>query len=427
VQILIIGMLDEREEALALLKEKIEGRGHKALIADVSIGTGALAPALKPDITPAEIAQAGGSDIETIRGMLAKERERATSMLAEGLAKKALELYHAGQLNGVLAVAGMTGTFLSLTAMRALPFGLPKVLISSVAAMPAYANRFAEYFGVRDITVMHTVTDTVGMNALVRNLMVNGAGAICGMVEASEPPVKAASRKPLVAMTEFGFCDKGAGYVRAEIQNKYNVVSFHATGLGDRAVEDLVGQGFFDAFIDLVPANYGEYLLGGNRASAPDRLEAACRCGIPYILSPCGFDMLSCGPLERKDKNDPLWTSRNLAGRKLFVQDALRVQARTSSEEVTLVAQAVATKLNAHRNRRLVKFIIPTQGFSSLSGEGGQLYAPEIDRVFTETLQAKLDPEIEVIEVDAHINTPEFGKAVAQTLMDSVSQSGGAG
>ena len=304
--ILIIGMVDEREEALTLLKEKIERRGHKVMLADVSIGTGALVPALKPDITPSEIAQAGGSTSETIRGMLAKERDKAIALMADGMAKKAAELYAAGQLQGVIAVAGMTGTFLSLTVMRALPFGLPKVLISSVAAMPAYAGKFADYFGVRDITVMHTVTDTVGMNSLVRNLMVNGAGAICGMVEAYEPPVK--TDKPLVAMTEFGFCDKGAGYVRAQIQSKYNVVSFHATGLGDRAVEDLVGQGLFDAFIDLVPANYGEYLLGGNRASAPDRLDAACRTGIPYILSPCGFDMLSCGPIERKDKNDPLWT-----------------------------------------------------------------------------------------------------------------------
>lgn len=414
MKILLIGMLDEREEALSLLKEKIEGRGHQAIIADVSIGTGALAPALTAQITPAEIAAAAGSSIETVRGMLAKEREKAISLMAEGLTKKAVELYATGEMNGVLAVAGMTGTFLSLTCMRALPFGLPKVLISSVAAMPAYANRFAEYFGIRDITVMHTVTDTVGMNSLVRSLMVNGAGAICGMVEAHEPPVKA--DKPLVAMTEFGFCDKAAGYVRAEIRDEYNVVSFHATGLGDRAVEDLVGQGLFDAFVDLVPANYGEYLLGGNRASARDRLEAACRTGIPYILSPCGFDMLSCGPIERKDKNDPLWTSRKLAERKLFIQDAMRVQARTSSEEVTTIARAVAEKLNKHPHKRLVKFLIPSKGFSSLSGEGGQLYAPEVDRAFVEALRESLKPEIEVIEVDAHINTPEFGKAAARAL-----------
>jgi uncharacterized protein (UPF0261 family) len=414
-------MLDEREEGLSLLKDKISRRGHRAIIADVSIGTGALAPALAADITPAEIAAAGGSTIETIRGMLAKERDKAISTMAEGMAKKAVELYAAGELHGVIAVAGMTGTFLALTVMRALPFGLPKVLISSVAAMPAYANRFADYFGVRDITVMHTVTDTVGMNSLVRTLMVNGAGAICGMVEAYEPPAK--SDKPLIAMTEFGFCDRGAGYVRAELKDKFDIISFHATGLGDRAVEDLVGQGLFDAFIDLVPANYGEYLLGGNRASAPDRLEAACARGLPYILSPCGFDMLSCGPIERKDKNDPLWTARKLAERKLFIQDAMRVQARTNAEEMATVARAVADKLNRHKNRRLVKFIVPTKGFSSLSMEGGQLYAPEIDAVFARTLKECLSPEIEIVEVNSHVNTPAFGKAVAQALLASLAAS----
>lgn len=414
MQILVIGMLDEREEALSILKEKIQGRGHQAVIADVSIGTGALAPALQADISPEEIAAAGGSDIQTIRGMLAKERDKAISMMADGMAAKAVQLYAAGELQGIIAVAGMTGTFLSLTVMRALPFGLPKLLISSVAAMPAYANKFAEYFGLRDITVMHTVTDTVGMNTLVRTLMVNGAGAICGMVESAEPAAR--SDKPLIAMTEFGFCDKGAGYVRAKIQGSYSIISFHATGLGDRAVEDLVGQGLFDAFIDLVPANYGEYLLGGNRASQPGRLEAACRRGVPYILSPCGFDMLSCGPIERKDKNDPLWTSRKLAERKLFVQDAMRVQARTTADEMATIARAVADKLNEHKNRQLVKFVIPTRGFSSLSVEGGQLYAPEIDRVFTDTLKECLSPEIEVIQVDTHINTPEFGQAVVQAL-----------
>jgi len=421
MSILIIGMVDEREEALTLLKEKIEKRGHEVMLADVSVGTGSIVPALKPEISPEEIAQAGGSNLETIRGMLAKERDKAISMMAEGMAKKTVEMYAAGELQGVITVAGMTGTFLSLTVMRALPFGLPKVLISSVAAMPAYASKFADYFGVRDITVMHTVTDTVGMNMLVRSLMINGAGAICGMVESFEPPIK--TDKPLIAMTEFGFCDKGAGYVRAQIQSKYNIVSFHATGLGDRAVEDLVSQGLFDAFIDLVPANYGEYLLGGNRASAPDRLDAACKRGIPYILSPCGFDMLSCGPIERKDKNDPLWISRKLAERTLFVQDAMRVQARTNADELTTIAKAVAEKLNKHTNKRLVKFIIPTKGFSSLSIKGGQLYAPEIDLVFINTLREYLHPEIETIEVDAHINTLEFGKAAAQSLDASLAKS----
>jgi len=417
MSIAIVGMLDEREEALWLLKEQIEQRGYKTILIDVSIGTGGIKPSLEAEVTCEEVAQAGGTTIDKIREMMAKEREKATSIMADGLSRKVLELYQAGELKGIIAVGGMTGTFLSITAMKALPFGLPKLLISSVAAMPAYAGRLAEYFGVRDITVMHSVVDTVGLNPLVRSLMVNGAGAICGMVEKFEPPKK--EEKPSIALTEYGFCDKGAHYVRELLEQDYDIISFHATGLGDRAAEDLVNQGLFKAFVDLVPAGLSEYHLGGNRTAGPDRLEAAGNQGIPYILSPCGFDMISCGPIERRDKGDPLWVSRRLAERKMLVQDAIRVQARTNAEEMQTIARAVAEKLNKHRDKKLVKFIIPTRGFSSLSVEGGALYDPDTDKVLVSELRKHLDPEIQVIEVDTHINTPEFARAVAEALEES--------
>jgi uncharacterized protein (UPF0261 family) len=415
--ITVCGMLDEREEALQLLKEQIEKRGHKAILIDFSIGTGGAVKALEADITCDEVARAGGRSIDEIRETLAKEREKATSAMAEGMTKKVLELYQAGELKGIIAVAGLTGTVMSLPAMKALPFGVPKLLISTGAALPAYAGRLSQYFGVRDITVMHSVVDTVGLNPLVRSLMVNGAGAICGMVESHQPPRKEA--KPSIAITEFGFCDKGAHYTRELLEKDYNFISFNAQGLGDRAAEDLVSQGLFEGFIDMVPAGLGEYLLGGNRAAGPDRLEAAGKQGIPYILTSCGFDMISCGPLERRDKGDPLWVSRKLAERKMLVQDAVRVQVRTNTEEVQTIARAVAEKLNKHQKKKLVKFIIPTRGFSSLSVEGGALYDPDTDRAFIDELRKSLDPEIQIIEVDAHINTPEFARAVAKALDES--------
>ena len=173
---------------LKIIKDQIEKRGHQAILIDVTIGTGAIAATLKADVSSDEIARLAGGTLEDIKKMLAKERDKATSLMAEGLSKKVLELHQAGQLKGMIAIAGMTGTFLSLTAMKALPFGVPKLLISSVAAMPAYANRLAEYFGLRDITVMHTIVDTVGLNPLVRTLAVNGANAISGMVEGLEGP-----------------------------------------------------------------------------------------------------------------------------------------------------------------------------------------------------------------------------------------------
>src|SRR4030042_419895 len=397
MSIVMVGMLDEREEVLKIIKEQIEKRGHETLLIDISIGTGAIVPSLKADVTCEEIAKLGGGTIEQIKGLLAKEREKATSMVAGGLSKKVTELYQAGELKGMIAIAGMTGTFLSLTAMRALPFGVPKLLISSVTAMPAYANRLADYFGVRDITVMHSVVDTVGLNPLVRTLAVNGANAIAGMVERLETPKK--EKRPSIALTEFGFCDKGAHYVRDLLEKDYDLISFHATGLGDRAAVDLVSQGFFEAFIDLVPASFSEYLFGGNRASGPNRLDAALHTSVPYILAPCGFDMISCGPIERRDKGDPLWVSRRLAERKLLLQDAIRVQARTSPEEMAQTAKSVAEKLNRYPNKKLIKFVIPKKGFSSISVEGGALFDPPSDEVFINELKRNLNPEIRISEV----------------------------
>jgi len=418
--IAIIGMLDEREAGLTLIKNYIEQKGHKALLIDISIGTGAIDSALKPDIPCEEVALAGGTSIDAVRKMLAKERDKATSSMAEGLGEKLLNLHEAGELKGVIAVGGMTGTFITLTAMKKLPFGLPKLLISSVAALPAYSKNLGEYFGVRDITVMHSVVDTVGLNPLVRTLMINGAGAICGMAEGYKPPQK--EEKPSIAITEFGFCDKSAHYVRELLEENYNIISFHATGLGEKAAGDLVSQGLFEAFIDLVPGGFSEYLLGGNRAAGPERLDAGINQGKPYILSPCGFDMISCGPIQRRDEGDSLWISRKLAKRKLLIQDKMRVQARTSPEEMETIARAVAEKLNTHENKKLVKFIIPTKGFSSISVKGGALYDPIADKTFIDEFRENLDPEIDIIEVDTHINTPEFAKAVVDALEQTLSK-----
>ncbi|MBW6486357.1 MAG: Tm-1-like ATP-binding domain-containing protein [Syntrophobacterales bacterium] len=416
--IAVIGMLDEREAGLALIKKTIEKRGHKIALIDISIGTGAIKSALKADVANEELARLGGTTVEAIAGMLAKERDKATSTVAAALGKKLMGMLAAGDLQGVIAVGGMTGTFISLSAMKMLPFGLPKLMISSVAAMPAYAKKLAEFFGVRDITVMHSVVDTVGLNPLVRNLMINGAGAICGMVESYEPRLK--EGRPAIAITEFGFADKGAHYVRELLEDHFDIISFHATGMGEKAAGDLVGQGLFEAFIDLVPGGFSEYLLGGNRAAGPDRLDAGCRQGKPYILSPCGFDMISCGPIQRRDEKDPLWVSRKLAERKLLLQDSIRVQARTNPEEMKLIAEAVAEKLNRCPNPKLVKFVIPKRGFSSLSVAGGALFDPASDQTFIDELKKNLSSQIEVIEVDTHFNTPEFARAVVAALDQAI-------
>jgi uncharacterized protein (UPF0261 family) len=408
--IAIVGMLDEREEALGLIKKCIESRGHKTCLIDITVGTGAIVPTLKADVSCDELIQLATNNAGRPSG-----NRTATSIMTEGLKAKVAALHKAGELQGIIAITGMTGALITLPAMKELPFGIPKILISGATSMPVHAGQFANYFAVRDITVMHTVVDTVGMNALVRSLAVNGANAISGMVEGSGFSLK--QEKPSVAITEFGFCDKGAHYIREILEKDYELVSIHATGVGDKAAMDLVPQGIFKAFIDLVPGAFTEHLLGGNRGVVgPGRLDLASNLSIPYIFCPGGFDMISCGPIERRDSNDPLWSSRRLAERKLYLQDRARVQARMSPDETKQVAIAVAERLNGYQRKERVKVLIPLTGFSSLSVEGGPLHDPMADSIFPATLKGCLDPAIEVIEIDSDINSQQFASAVTDAL-----------
>ncbi|MBN2319902.1 MAG: Tm-1-like ATP-binding domain-containing protein [Acidobacteria bacterium] len=415
MSIAVVGMIDEREEALSLIRDRIEERGHKALLMDISIGTGAIVPSLKAEVGFGELSELGGGPSTGVAAMLPDGREEAISIMSKGLTEKILSLHKSGDLEGMLAISGMTGAMIALPAMKKAPFGLPKLLISSAMAMPIHAEQFAEYFSVKDITVMHAVVDTVGMNALVRTIALNGADAVSGMIERDRNFVE--DRKPSIAITEFGFCDKGAHYIREFLEKEYETVSFHANGIGDKAAIELIPQGGFQAFIDLVPGAFSEHLLGGNRGNAgPDRLDIASEMSIPYILCPGGFDIISCGPLERKDRDDTLWKSRKLADRKLYIQEHPRVQARLMAEEMDQVASSVAERLNRYSHKERVKVIVPLRGFSSLSVEGGPLYDPDSDRVFPVTLKKCLDPEIEIIEIDSDINSREFAAEVAETL-----------
>ncbi len=418
--IAIVGMLDEREQVLTLLKELIGKRGHKSVLVDISVGNGAIIPAIKADITCEELAALAAK--ESTEG---GTRPR-TAIMAEGLKEKIRSMVQAGDLDGLIAVTGMTGALITLNAMDAIPFGIPKLLISGATGQPVHASQFANYFAVKDITVMNTVVDTVGMNALVRTLAVNGANAICGMVEAGK--VSLTEGRPSIAITEFGFCDRGAHYIREILEETYDIVSFHAMGLGDKALPGLIHQGIFSAFVDLVPGAFTDHLLGGNRGVfGPGRLDIARHLHIPYIFCPGGFDIISCGPIERKNGNDPLWTSRKLAERKLYLQDAHRVQARMSAEETEFIALAAAERLNLYENKNRVKAVVPIYGFSAISLEGGPLYDPVADEIFGLAFRSCLDPAIELVEVDSDINSPDFAKAVAGALARALADQTSAG
>jgi uncharacterized protein (UPF0261 family) len=343
--------------------------------------------------------------------------------MIEGASKKAVELCQTGKVDGVVGVGGVSNTAMATDVMKALPFGIPKLMVSSGAAMPSYAGGF---FGASDIAMLSSVVDMAGLHELSKSVLTRAAGAICGMVESGAHAVLDSLKrtdKPLIAITQFQYSEVCCDLIRQYLEGKgYSVIPCHADGVGDRAMEKLLDQGIFDGVADVAPGGLSEQLLGGNRAAGADRLEAAGKRGLPQVITPCGFDMISCGPLARKDKGDPLWISRNIATRNYFVQDAYRVQAKTNAEELRLIAKAVAEKLNRANGR--VKFLIPVKGWSSLSVKGQPLYDPDADRVFVEELKKKLKSEVEVREFDIDLNTPEFAMAVVEALEAMMEEKG---
>ena len=413
-RIVVLGSFDTKGVELEFLCERIRGFGCVPVSVDVSLGG---PPQVPVDVPAGEVARAAGADIAAIRN--SRDTRAATRVMVRGASRIVDGLRRTGRMHGIVSIGGASNTGLATAVMASLPFGVPKVMLSSMAAVPAYAGA---YFGTRDIAVIHSVVDVAGRNPLLDDVLTRTAGAICGMVRAAAGPVPLArsSGAPLrVAMTRFKFCEVCARHAARLLEAAgVEVIPFHAQGVGDRAMEDLVREGLADGVLDLVPAGVAEELLGGNRAAGPSRLEAAGAMGIPQVVTPCGFDMLSCGPLERAERGDPLWTHRELSQRKLFVPDALRVQARTTAEELVRVADEVARKLN--RSRGPVVVLIPTRGWSSLSEPGGPLYEPDADAAFVRRLRQRLSPRVRVRTVDAPLNTEAFAEAAVAELLDAM-------
>lgn len=410
--IVIVSTLDTKGSETAFLKGLIQERGHRVILLDINTGGN---PSIAPDISAKEVAKAAGGNIEEIRKM--KDTGNASAILIKGAIKKVKNLLENKELDGILSIGGASNTVMATTIMKSLPFGIPKVMISSTAAMPAYAGG---YFGTKDIAILHSVVDIAGLNPLVKDILQRGAGVICGMVEMGQGVnslLKKVRKKDLIALTEFKFSEDCCSHIRHLLEEKgFEVIPFHAQGIGDRAMEDLIEDGLFQGVMDIVPAGVGEELLGGNRAAGPNRLEKAGQVGIPQIITPCGFDMLSCGPLERGDRSDPLWISKDIKNRKLFIPDAFRVQARTTSQELREIAREVAKKLN--RSKGPVIFLIPLKGWSSLDQEGMPLYDPEADQAFYHELKTRLDPKISIVELDLYLNTHKFAEETVSQFLN---------
>jgi len=396
--IVILVMAEEKWQEADFLRQEIEARGYGAVLLDMGlIGE----PQGRCDITRGEVLLSSGRSPEEVA--LISDRGKRMPIMVDGAKEKVKQLYSSGKLDGIISVGGTTGTQMGTSIMKSLPFGVPKFAVSSTASLPAFASR---YIGTADIALMHSVVEIAGLNNLMRNVLSRAAGAICGMAEGSiKVPISLPGKgeKPFVAMTHFGPCEECAVNVRNQLEQRgCQVIGFSAGGIGDRAMEEIIGrQNIFGAVIDLAPGGVGEEILGFNRAAGPTRLEAAGKRGIPQIIAPCGVNLGS--PLKKNYK--PGYEMR-----KKYDYDALRTFIRLSEEELVRVADTMAEKLNQAKGP--VKVLIPLGGWSSLDRRGTDFYDGKLDRAFVDELKKKLKKDIEIREVDTDLDTPEFAQAI---------------
>jgi uncharacterized protein (UPF0261 family) len=390
--IAVLGTFDSKGEEHRFLKERIEARG----IRTVSIHAGTRAPSPFP------------ADHDLYTGVVLslpegeRDRDRSIRAVLEAGRHLLLDLFRRGRIHGVVSAGGGTGTHLSTGIMRALPIGVPKVMVSTVASRDMSA-----VVGTRDVTMMHSVADILGVNSLLGPILDQAAGAVCGMARPTWIPAGGRKR---IGLTMFGFVTAAAEAVKARLEAMgYEVVSFHANGTGGMAMEELAAEGFFDGLLDLATHELADELKGGYcRGIGPQRLSPVPGRSVPRLVVPGGLD---CAVLEFTRETVP----EDYRDRPIFFYD-FRSAVRLDLEESRTIADQVSARLNARP--REVRLLIPWGGWSEADGPEGPLYAPEISRALVNRLRRDLDPAVPVHETDLHINDPGFADTAARVMHD---------
>jgi uncharacterized protein (UPF0261 family) len=393
--IAIFGALDTKGQEFAFLKAEIEKRGCQTLIVD----TGVLGePAFPADITREQVAEAGGATLSDL--VAAQDRGRAMAVMQEGAGEIARRLYAEYKIDGIISMGGGGGTSVGTAAMRALPVGSPKVMVSTVAS-----GDTSGFVGTSDITMMYSVVDVAGINRISRMIYTNAAGAITGMAMGE---VAKAEDKPIIAVTMFGNTTRAVNHTRGILEAAgYEVLVFHATGSGGRTMEALVNDGLVTAVLDMTTTEWADEICGGVLSAGPKRLEAAAKAGIPQIVVPgcidmCNFWARATVPERYKDR--------------LFYEWNPNVTLmRTTPEENARMGEIFAQKLNAASGPVMV--YIPVKGVSELDLEGKPFHDPAALPAFVGALKASIRADIPVIEVQTDINDPAFAEATAEALL----------
>lgn len=381
------------------MRECAEGSGVGTVLMDV----GTLdPPQVKPDITRHDLASAAGSDLNSF--LAAKDRSGAIQTVQVGGAVVARNLVEKGEVQGVLGLGGGTGTAIAAHIMRALPFGIPKVIVSTVASRDV-----REFVGTKDIVMFHSVADLLGFNGFIKRILAQAAGAAVGMMERIGG---LSSERPMVAISAYGINSACAMHAEPLLAERgYDMIGFHANGMGGMAMEELISEGIVAGVLDLTPHEIADEMFGGYcRGIGPARLETAGSMGIPFVFAPGGLDNAVFSPYYPMPKE--------LEGRRIHGHD-IRFCVRMEAPEMEKFARIVAEKLNK-ATTGAVRVLIPTQGWSEADKEGAALFDPAVDRVFTVRLKRLLDGRIPVEEMDLHISDPPFAARAVEVLDDMI-------
>lgn len=400
--IAIAGTFDSKGVEFSFIRKIIEELGLKTLMID----TGVFKPAFEPDVSNAEVAKAAGVDIEEI--VAKKDRAYATEMMSQGMKVLLPRLFADRKFDGILSLGGSGGTSLVTPGMRELPIGVPKLMVSTVAA-----GDVSMYVGTSDIIMYPSIVDVSGLNSISTKVFTNAAFAIAGMIN-FESNIEV-EKKPLVAATMFGVTTPCVDAAREYLEHRgYEVIVFHATGAGGKSMESLIKAGYFDGILDLTTTEWCDEIVGGVLAAGPHRLEAAGENGIPQVVSVGAVDMVNFGPYDSVPKK--------FNGRNFYKHNPTVTLMRTNAEETKKVATIIAEKLNKAKSSTVL--MLPLKGVSMIDSPGQPFYGPDEDKILFDTLRENIDKDlVDIIEMDNNINDKEFAEAAAEKLIELMSKS----
>jgi uncharacterized protein (UPF0261 family) len=390
--VVLLGTLDTKPVEHAFLRVRLRAAGCDVIVVDA----GVRATGVPADITADEVAAAGGAD----RAALERSGDRGAAMAAmtRGAVRVVRRLHAEGRLQGLLGIGGSGGSALIAAAMQALPIGVPKLLVSTMAA-----GDTRSYIGTSDVTMMYSVVDLAGLNRISERVLANAAAAIAGM--ASTTWRSTAGDRPVVGATMFGVTTPCVTRIREILEAKgYEVLVFHATGSGGRAMEALIRAGLITGVLDITTTELADELVGGVLSAGPDRLSAAGALGLPQLVSLGGLDMVNFGPIDT--------VPPRFRGRTLYEHNAAVTLMRTTEAECAELGRIIAAKLNAASGPLVV--FVPTGGLSAMDAPGGRFRDPVADATLVRELRAGLRPDIEVVERATDINDPAFAAAMAE-------------